>query len=208
MAPDIWNKQRSTIASFYDGRVQQHGISYQACDWGRRESQMLRFTIMLESLRQTPRRVLDVGCGLADFADVLGEAFPTAHYTGVDISSGMVEAARGHRPDLDIRCADILDGDLAGAGFDLVVASGIFSRLTGDAMPTMKRLLARMFEMTSETLVFTSLSSWSGGREEEDFYADPLQVLDYCRSLSPLLSLRHDYLPHDFTLALHKPQAV
>jgi len=206
MTPDNWNSQRSNIASFFDGRVQQHGVSHLSCDWGRRESQLLRFRVMLQSLKVAPRAVLDVGCGLADFADVLAQQFPDARYCGVDLSNGMVEAARQRRPDLDVQCLDILERDPPNGPYDLVVASGIFSLLRGDAAGMMNRLLARMFEITTGSLVFTSLSAWAPDQDVEEFRADPLAVADFCRKLSPLVALRHDYLPHDFTLAVHKPQ--
>ena len=43
---------------------------------------------------------------------------------------------------------------------------------------------------------------FQGGEEVQ--YSDPSQVFRFCKSLSEWVVLRHDYLPHDFTIYMYK----
>ena len=70
----------------------------------------------------------------------------------------------------------------------------------------MQRLIAKMFSLCSDAAVFNSLSAWAPDRESGEFYADPAATLDYCRTLTPWVALRHDYHPRDFTVFLFKKQ--
>ncbi|HZT87591.1 MAG TPA: methyltransferase [Stellaceae bacterium] len=179
-------------------------------------------------------RVLDVGCGFADFADYLEKLSPPPRhpresggsaeasaldscfrgndallaargieYVGVDIAPAMIAAARRRRPDLDLHRLDILAEDPPGP-FDIVVANGTFYLLGDEAEATMQRLVARMFALARGAVIFTSLSRWAPRQEPGEFYADPLRTLEFCRGLTPCVALRHDYLPHDFAVALYR----
>jgi hypothetical protein len=53
-------------------------------------------------------------------------------------------------------------------------------------------------------LAFNSLSNWANDQEANEFYADPVQVLNFCRELTPWVVLRHDYHPRDFTVYMYK----
>jgi hypothetical protein len=41
-------------------------------------------------------------------------------------------------------------------------------------------------------------------QEPGEFYADPVEIVRFCRSLTPWVVLRHDYLAHDFTVYLYR----
>ena len=42
--------------------------------------------------------------------------------------------------------------------------------------------------------------------EPGEFYADPVQTLSWCHTLSPFVVLRHDYHSRDFTVYVYKAQ--
>jgi SAM-dependent methyltransferase len=69
--------------------------------------------------------VLDVGCGTGGFSGVWRDYKPTIRYTGVDISIGLVEAARKLHPEHEFLRADCAEGlPLQGDYADLSVALG------------------------------------------------------------------------------------
>jgi trans-aconitate methyltransferase len=153
------------------------------------------------------RRVLDVGCGFADYHGYLRERYGHVEYVGLDLSPRMAEEARRLRAGLDIRVGNVLDAPLEGR-FDIVTANGIFYLLDGDAGQTLRELVSRMFQLAEVAVAFNSLSSWAPAQEPGEFYADPLEIIDFCRSLTPWVVLRHDYLPHDFTVYLYRQQGL
>ncbi|CDN13322.1 hypothetical protein RintRC_4207 [Richelia intracellularis] len=53
-------------------------------------------------------------------------------------------------------------------------------------------------------MAFNSLSSWGTQKESGEFYADPLATVKFCRTLTPWVILRHDYMQHDFTIYMYR----
>jgi cyclopropane fatty-acyl-phospholipid synthase-like methyltransferase len=200
---DPWRATLARIGDYYAQLVAKHGSAPRSCDYGRAASQRRKFAAVAAVMPLQGCRVLDVGCGLGDFADYLDEHAENAAYVGVDIAPSMLEMARKLRPHLDLRLCDILS-ETPGTRFDLVTANGIFYLLGPNAQASMEKLIARMFELTDQAVAFTSLSTWAEKNDPDEFYADPLRTLEYCRTISPWVTLRHDYLQHDFTIYMYK----
>ncbi len=130
--------------------------------------------------------------------EVAGKA---PRYTGIDLSPDMIRGARERRPDLDLREGDPFSVD---GQWDVVVANGVFYLLQEAPTETMHAIITRMFELCSHCCVFSSLSSWGPSPEEGEFCADPLETVEFCRTLTPWVKLDHAYLPHDFAVVLHR----
>jgi SAM-dependent methyltransferase len=191
------------IAGYYDALVERHGDSPHASDYGSARSQAAKFAALADVSDLRGKRVLDVGCGLATFADHLAARYPGCEYVGLDLSPRTIALARRLRPHLDLRCGNLLE--LAGdERFDVVTANGIFYLLGDDAPALMRELVGRMWALADEAVAFNSLSTWAPDRAEGEFQADPLETVAFCRELSPRVVLRHDYLPHDFTVHVHR----
>jgi len=191
------------IAAYYDRLVDRYGHDPRACDYGSAASQAAKYRVLADVAPLEGRSVLDVGCGFADYADFLEARFPKVQYTGIDLSRRMTEEARRRRPDLEIVHASILDWSDA-RRFDVVSANGIFYLLGRDAPALMRDLIARMYRLCDHAIAFNSLSTWASVHEPGEFYAEPREILEYCHTIAPWVTLRHDYLPHDFTVYLYR----
>ncbi|MCB9851421.1 MAG: class I SAM-dependent methyltransferase [Phycisphaerales bacterium] len=191
------------VAAHFDGLVAKFGEDHRALDYGSRSSQTLRFDVLAHGLPLAGRRVLDVGCGMADLAGYLHEREIEAEYAGVDISREMIAAAKRKYPGVNVRVGNILS-DSEPVTCDVAIANGIFYLLGEEAEAIMYATVARMFELAEEAIAFTSLSTWAADRVDGEYHADPSVVLAYCRSLTPYVTLRHDYLAHDFAVFLYK----
>jgi len=206
MSEHGWAKTTDTfrqIADYYEGLIRQYGHDPRACDYGRPESQQVKFRVLSEVVPLSDCSLLDVGCGFADFATYLQQRFSGVSYSGIDLCTSMVEEARRIHPDLDIRTANVLDASFD-RHFAVVTANGIFYRLGEEAWPMMCKMVERMFGLATTALAFNSLSDWANDQEANEFYADPVQVLTFCRKLTPWVVLRHDYHPRDFTVYMYK----
>jgi SAM-dependent methyltransferase len=195
------------IADFYNQRVQTYGYDPRACDYGRAESQRRKFSVLASATDYNGLSVLDVGCGFADYAGFLAERHPGIEYHGIDLSPAMIEKARQARPDLDLRVANLFDLP-SDEFYDVVSANGIFYLLGTEAPALMRRLVSEMFRRCRRGVVFNSLSTWASVQEQGEYYADPLEVVAWCRELSPWVVLRHDYLPHDFTVFVARQSSL
>jgi len=195
--------QFQQIADFYNRRVVKYGYDPRSCDYGRRESQEKKFRVLSEAFDFSGKSILDVGCGLADYSEYLSTKFSDVKYSGVDLSHEMIAKARTAFPKLDLKVANILE-EPETESHDIVSANGIFYLLGLKAPNLMKELIRVMFLRCRECLAFNSLSTWATVKEGDEYYADPLLVVDWCRQFTPWVTLRHDYLVHDFTVYLYK----
>jgi SAM-dependent methyltransferase len=200
-APTVFGR----ISSFYDGLVETHGHEPRACDYGRPESQIAKFRVLADVAPLDNKSVLDVGCGFADFSTYLNERYSNVTYSGVDLSENMIREAKRCLPNVDVQVGNVLD--MEGNNIvDFVTANGIFYLLEEQAPSLMQSLVHRMFAMCRVGLAFNSLSSWAPDQEPGEFYADPVQTLSWCHTLSPFVVLRHDYHSRDFTVYVYKAQ--
>jgi SAM-dependent methyltransferase len=191
------------IARFYDGLVERFGHDPRACDYGHANSQRIKFQVLAGATDYAGLSVLDVGCGFADFADYLEGRFGAVRYSGIDLSPRMIAEARRRRPDLDLRVAN-LAALPADRQYDVVTANGIFYLLGDDAPRLMRELVTRLFAQARRAVAFNSLSAWAADPSAGEYYADPLETLAFCRTLTPWVVLRHDYHPRDFTVYLYR----
>jgi SAM-dependent methyltransferase len=191
-------------ASNFNSLLVKHGANFRALDWGSRESQELRFKVLAEIGDINGADILDVGCGLGDFCGWLRDQGFRFRYTGIDIADRLVREARVRHPQSRFLVGSPSDDSfLSDEKFDYVFASGIFSTYTTDSMKWMIDSVCRMWNWSRKGIAFNSLSAWAGERDPNEFYADPLEVAGDCRSLTPWISVRHDYHPRDFSVYLY-----
>lgn len=181
--------------------LEKHGASSQAVGYKHSGNHIARYQILMGIDEIGNGSILDVGCGVGHFAKWLTEHGFQGDYKGIDLMPEMVERARQQNPGMIFEACDITQApDELMA--DYVMASGIFHM--GDA-ELMKAMLAAMFARCRIGVAFNSLSAWNGVEEQGDFYcAEPLDIVEYCRTLTPNIIFRHDYLPHDFTVFLYR----
>jgi len=189
------------VAAYYDERVRRYGDDVRSLDWGSRESQRLRFSVISGVGPLAGSTLLDVGCGLGDLAGWVGEG---VDYTGVDIAAAMVEAARSLRPARRFEVGHLLDPTFAPGPFDVVVASGIFAKRSAEPQEYFEAMVRSMWRRARRAVAFNVLSAWGPSPDRDEFQAEPLAALAFCRTLTPFVTLRHDYLPHDFTVYMYR----
>ena len=110
--------------SLYQKLVAKHGINYRSLDWGSVGSQQTRFSVLSEIGPLNKRKILDVGCGLADFYDWLLKRNISCDYSGIDITPDMIECAINRFPSLDLHVSSLQDYHALDHSFDYVFASG------------------------------------------------------------------------------------
>lgn len=195
--------ERDRCTHYYMPLLEKHSYTHEAVGWGSSASQQCRFrvlTCVTENLQGVS--ILDVGCGLGHFARYLQENNVQCNYLGVDHLPEMVSRARKNHPNLLFQTGDI-DSLPESKKFDYAFASGIFTFSTFELM---QETIRKIFLQTRYAFAFNSLSGWAQEKEAGEFYADPLSTLHFCRSLTPWVVLRHDYMPHDFTIYMYHHQ--
>jgi len=205
MPENIWSEDLQKNIEYYSELTLKHGISVRSLDWGSVESQQLRFSVLAQVGELNGSSVLDVGCGLGDFWAWLKESKQQLKYTGLDITKNMIELARQRFPDASFHEGTLMEIDGESSGrYDYIFASGIFARIEKFPFRFMQEMVKKMFCLCSKAVAFNSLSAWASQKDSGEYYADPLEVLNFCRTVTPWVVLRHDYHARDFTVYLYK----
>jgi SAM-dependent methyltransferase len=192
------------IADYYDRLVDRYGYDPKACDASGAKSLEVRYRVLSAVTDLTGKSVLEVGCGFGDLGSYLQKKYAGVRYLGIDISRRMVEEGQKAHPNLPIRCQNVLEMHDEDEAFDVVLAQGIFYLLGDNAEFKMRELIKKMFSLSKEAVAFCAISSWAPEQTNSEYCVDPVALLDWCRTLTTQIVLRHEYLPHDVTLYLYR----
>ena len=206
----MFNKAKAICRKHYEDTLGKYGDTPQGVNWADAESQFLRFQILSEVDDLNRKKIHDVGCGLAHFADFLARKGTNCEYVGSDISPLMIEKAKRRLPHAQLHVADILDDvtqDWMTA--DYLFASGVFYVKGTNPRSTWRQfveeMLIRMFSLTKKGIAFNMLTAHVDYEESNLFYLSPAKALDWCvRNLGRHVVLRHDYPLWEYTMYVYK----
>jgi SAM-dependent methyltransferase len=209
-------ERAASPADYWNDRAERFGYDLRTLAYGSRQTQARKFEVLVSAVPAATRvRVLDVGCGFADLHSYMTARGFDVDYAGVDISERIVELARAARPELRIVHGDLLADDIfPGESFDYVVSSGINCAAHGRNEGLERDMLARMFARCTRSVAMGLQSSVYLERHPEkadstSWYSDPAALAEFAlRQVTPWVTLRHDYMPHDFTLFLFREAQV
>jgi len=115
----------------------------------------------------------------------------------------MIAEAGRRFPAAQFELRDILDLATPQPTYDFVLMSGA-ANLAQDRYPDILAALIRhMFALARKGAAFNLLSHRADFIEPGEVYADPAAILSFCLGLTRRVVLRHDYMPHDFTVFLY-----
>jgi SAM-dependent methyltransferase len=149
---------------------------------------------------------LDVGCGFGDLHDFLERKGIAVRYTGLDIQPAFIEEARKRHPNDEFTCAGIEEFP-SDARFDFVFVSGSFNvKFREDQEAWVFRMLRKMFAVAERGVGINLLSTYydPDHYRADMFYCSPERAFTEAQAITRRVTLRHDYLPHDFTLYLYR----
>ena len=193
----------------YREAMQQFGPGFQATLWNSRESQVLRFDVMIDLAGFDDCVVLDAGCGPGDLAARLIErnvAF--TRYVGIDAMAEMIETAQARQlARCEFRVADLLSvpAVLGDVEPDYVCISGTLNTMDEDAA---RRLVSAAFDAAAQGVIFNFLSDRPHSRfDGKDLTPasrfDTVRWIDWAMGRSSRVSFTQAYLDgHDATIMI------
>jgi len=171
-----------------------------------KQSHYMRLHEVVSLIDTMSSSVLDVGCGNGEFLRVLNCMGFTGGYAGVDINQNLIESAKAIYPGSDFNCIDILESDVEKK--DYVVLCAIFNKDHGQGFDFVAKFIDRCFALCKKGVIINAISTYVNFKDEEMFYLDPLKVVDHAlRNLSPSVTLKHGYLPYNYSVLINQPTA-
>jgi len=203
--PVLSTSDKATVVERYSRRFAEHGATIDSLNVGNVAKYLRQHEIHKELMDPTVTSVTDVGCGIASFYAFLKHVGRQVAYTGIDIVPDFIDANRTTYPDAMFELRDIFTDGLPGVT-DHVVMCQVFNNRFRDSdnFIVVKRALALAFESARRSISLDMLSKYVNYEEPHLYYFDPQAVFAYAKTLTPYVTLRHDYAPHHFTIGLYK----
>lgn len=199
------------VASYYSGKLAEHGQTAQGVDWNGEESQTIRFEQLCKIIvsKTLNFSLNDLGCGYGALFDYLLKMHTKFSYLGLDVSEDMISAAISRNE--EHQNARFIIASEPDEPSDYGVASGIFNVRLGRTDEEWFDYLLATLDVLNETsrhgFAFNCLTSYSDEDKKRDYlyYADPCRLFDLCkRRYSRQVALLHDYGLYEFTILVRK----
>lgn len=201
----LMGKTSSQIKKQYQKRFKAFGADPKSLSWKELGASHQRFRQMWAEIDFNDKSVLDVGSGFGEMAKFLIKRYKGVAYTGVDIVPEFITKARELYPNLEFIEKDYLENPLD-RKFDIVLASGLLSSNVKNNMEYRKKAIKTMFDHCRQVFVFNMLGGHpqpKTPKKSNVWYADSLEVLEYCLNLTRRVILRANYHPKDFTIFMY-----
>ena len=204
--------QNQKIKKVYQEKYKKYGIDPKSLSWHKKGAAHQRFRQFWAEIDFNNKSVLDVGCGFAEMAKFLRKRYTGVDYTGVDIVPEFIEEAKKNYPFYKFHVRDYFSNPFP-ERVDIVLSSGVLNSnlsagKTGvkNNMEYRKKAIQTMFEHSKKVLAFNMLGAHPQPKNDPKsnvWYADSLEVLKFCMSLTRRLILRANYHPTDFTILMY-----
>lgn len=194
------------IKKTYQDRFHKFGVDARSLQWASKGAAHQRFRQFWAEVDYSNKTVLDVGCGFGEFGNFLSKRYEGVLYKGVDIVPEFITTAERLYPHLTFEVKDYLNDEIDQT-FDIVVASGIINSNVENNMEYRKEAIKKLFSLSKGVCIFNMLGAHPQPETKKDsnvWYADSLEILEYCMTLTPRVVLRQNYHPRDFTISLYK----
>jgi SAM-dependent methyltransferase len=148
------------IAEHYDQILAANmGDKYKETDWNNPEAADRRYHKFAETISNNTKfqdRILDFGAGTGSLLDYMYFS-DRSYYTGMDISSNMINEAQRRFPDVRFICQDILTKPLE-EQFSVIIVNGVFTIKKDlhwtEMVKFTKDILAELWKNTDSMLCF------------------------------------------------------
>lgn len=196
---------KNIIINRYRDRLEAHGPGIKALSSGTTERRDIRFDVLNSAGDMRGKRVLDIGCGMADFHAWLDDRGIQIDYTGYDITPELIEIAASRFPNARFEIRDIQKQGIQ-EEFDYVVSSQTFNNVLNfqNNYEIMRDILRICYEASRTAVIVDMMTSYVDFREPHLFYYNPELIFRYAKSLTKRVLLRHDYPAYEFAIILYK----
>lgn len=199
------------IKEGYQEKFQKYGVDPKSLFWKGKGAAHQRFRQIWAEIDFTNKSVLDIGCGFGEMGKFLTKRYEGVNYTGYDIVPEFIEEAKKQLPDSHFEVKDLFKDSIE-EKFDVVIASGVLNSNVEDNMQYRKDAIGKMFGYTNDVFVFNMLGNHPQPENNDTtsniWYADSMEILEYCLTLTRRVVLRHHYNPKDFTIFMYKVKKV
>lgn len=200
------------LKKYYQNLYEVHGRNSKSVQHVSYMEQRKRFEILSDNVGLKDK-VIDLGCGLADFYFYLKSNGFEGQYLGLDFVDQFIKSNREHYwgdQNAKFQVFDLYQ-DYIVPEYDHIILCGVFNNKMADNYSFMKTSVRKMYAAANQSISFNMLSTYVDYQDDALYYFDPKEVFDFCKKeISPFVTLKHDYglggnnHPYEFTLFIRK----
>lgn len=193
----------------YREAVDAFGAGFEATLWTDRAAQRRRFEVMSEMVDCTGHTLVDVGCGVGDFASFLLErGIEFQRFIGIDAVEGQLHKARRRNlPGCEFHLGDVVQdpGLIARFSPEIITISGALNTMTERLA---RRVIDHAFKTAGVGVVFNFLSDRPHPRYRRQKLGPARRFrtarwIDWALDRTPRVAFRQEYLDgHDATILM------
>lgn len=200
------NQELGAIKDYWDKRADSCDSDCEKVDSSKR-SQLMRFEAFIQLNNLQGKSILDVGCGAGDFWNYLQARSVDCDYTGFDISSSMIKRCRERFPGIAFESGEFTEWSKE-KQFDYTVAIAIHNIKTEGGEDILRETTAQQFALSRIATHISILTDRYVGFDSHIQAWKAEEVLGMALEITPYVILRHDYLPHDFSVTLYREPLI
>jgi len=192
----------------YKSKFQKHRGNIKSLKWANYTAAAQRYKQIVADLNFENKKILDVGCGFGDILSYIKAKTEKFEYTGIDLIDNFIKQAQKRYPEFEFKLGDYFENPLK-ENFDIILCCGALNSNFAEAINYRKRAIKIMFERANFALSFNMAGNFPQPKNKKSskvFYADSLEILNYCFTLTNKIIFRHYYHNKDFTIVMRKPQ--
>ncbi len=194
-----------TKNAYEDAYEKYHG-SVKSLMWNSYSSAAKRYTEIVQDLDFKNKSILDIGCGFGDLIPFIFSKSSNFSYTGIDLTEKFILEANKRYPEYTFLTGDYFKKPLNDK-FDIVLCCGALNGNCGsETLAIRKKSIKTMFDHAKEAVIFNMAGGINPSNEKNSiiYYANSLEILKYCATLSKNIILRNHYHKKDFTIVIVK----
>ena len=200
---------KSKIIDRYKSRVEDLGYSNKALGW-LKNRQKFRFHYLQQILGfEQNDSVLDVGAAFGDLMAHLANTGWKGKYCGIDIVPELISCGKERYAGIDLREVDLQEDQFT-ERFDWVFCSGVLTSKTEavDSYDHLAGMLKLMFSLCRKGISVNFLSPIIDFSTDINFHPDFGKLIQIISELTRRFTLRHDYMPYEFSVYLYADDQI
>ena len=200
------NKRLKAVIEGYQKAYKKYGVDARALQYWSGKWARLRYEEITADADFKEKAILDVGCGFADILPYIEKKAKNFKYSGVDVVPEFVEVAKNKYPKHKFAVRDYF-GMPYQRDFDIILTSGTLNANIKGATKYRKKAIKTMYEHAKAAVIFNMAGSFpqpKNMKRNRVYYANSLEILNFCLKFTPKIIYRGNYHPKDFTVLMYK----
>ena len=195
----------NAAAKLYNERYKEFGADIKTVGWKDKESQQLRFEVLIKNIDLNGKTILDVGCGLGGLVDFLyKKKVFNFNYIGIDVAKDLIDALnqKKYSDNINFFYGDIFSLNLS--NIDVSILSGALSYKQPGIKKSAKQTLFKMYDLSKEVACLNFLSSYVDYEADINVHYQPEAVFAWAKEVSKKVRIYNDYPLYEFTVQVLK----